>query len=388
MRELSEMLEDAKANPPAPRYTVDDVVVAGRRLRARRRATWSGLAAAAAVVAVAGVITVPRLVGATPSAGPPEVTAAAPVTAGKTDPLRYPKSPWEYAFRGYRAGEFTVNDPYLVTADFQQATVRIGDDVDEIYTDDTKKTVARSEPARNLLLTVYRPGRYDPKQFAGGEPVSVGGKPGLFQADTQIEGDRSPIGGHRGLAWQYATNGWAVLNTLIPDEAGRAGKANLVAVAAGLSGSAAYPATVAMKLREVPPGYRLDAGGRGPDPWNGGNAEGYRSSIRLVKGAASAGRLISSMTDKDDGYVKDIRINLSTYEPKRLPPDGADPAAPYCNTGNAALCYRNLPGGKYTVEIIGSGDTSPEELTQILAAIQVADVDKPATWFPLATATP
>lgn len=381
MRELSEMLTDAKANPPAPRYTVDDVVVAGRRLRTRRRAMGSGLAVAAAVLAVVGVVSVPRLF-----ADPPPSPAAGSGTA--VTPLRYPVDPWEYAFRGYRIGEFTVNDPYLVTADFQQATVRIGDDVDEIYTDDKKKTVARSEPARNLLLTVYRPGRYDPKQFAGGEPVSVGGRPGLFQADTQIEGDRSPIGGHRGLAWQYATNGWAVLNTLIPDEAGRASKANLVAVAGGLSGSAAYPATVAMKLRKVPPGYRLDAGGRGPDAWNGGNAEGYRSSIRLVKGAASAGPLISSMTDKDDGYVKDIRINLSTYEPKQPPPDGADPAAPYCNTGNAALCYRNLPGGRDKFEIIGSGDTSPEELTQILAAIQVADVDRPATWFPLATATP
>lgn len=381
-RELSEMLTEAKAGPPPARYSVDDAVAAGRRLQTRRRAAWSGAAVAAAVVAVATVVSVPRLV-----AGPPPAPPAASQAIAKA-PLDYPAKPWEYAFKAYQVGEFQVHDPFLVTADFQQASVRIGDDVDE-YLTGPGEDVKRTEPAENLLLTVYRPGRYDPKQFAGGEQVTVGGESGLFKERTFIDGDTAMIDNHRGLAWQYAEDAWAVLNTFKSDDAGKAGKAELVKVAAGLSGVPAYPATVAIKLGEIPAGYQLVQGGRAPGYPNGSANEAYRTSLLLAKGKPKASAKLTDAVADDDNVGREIRINLATteYSQKNRPPAGAEDA-PYCNAGNDSLCYRMAPGEKYQVEIIGSGDTSSDELKAILAGITFADVDDPSTWFPLATATP
>ncbi|MFG1607567.1 hypothetical protein [Actinoplanes sp. NPDC049265] len=383
------MLEDAKRNPPAPRYTVDDVVLAGRRLRTRRRAAWTGVAVATAVVAVGAAVGVPRLIMGH-SAGPPAATSQ-PVAARSTpEPLRYPDQVWEYAFTGYRAGEFTVNDPFLVTADFQQASVRMGDDVDEIYAEPPKAgqkpQVARSQPAQNLLLTVYRPGRYSPQQFDGGRSVRVGDRPGLFKEDTELEGGVSPIPGQRGLAWQYQDDGWAVLNTFEPDPDGRISVDDMVTVAAGLHGVKPYPATAAMKLGSVPPGYRLVQGGRAPGYPNGAADEGYRTSLRLAKAPTRTRERLTDAVVADTDSVKDIWVNLSSFPPKEEPPGGSTPGTPYCNSGNPDLCYRVLPGGKYKVEIVGSGDTSSADLKRVLSQLTFADVDQPSTWFPLAAA--
>jgi hypothetical protein len=344
---------------------------------------------------VAGVIGAPRLITNAPSEPPAPAQQAAVPAAVK--PLAYSKSPWEYAFKGYQVGKFTVNEPFTITPDFQQATVRFGDDVEKIYggppaspKPDAKGKngvpdleVVRTEPADTLLLTVYRPGRYDPKPFQGGEKVTVGGKPGLFKEGISVYGDAAMIPGHRGLAWQYADGGWAVLNTNMPDEAGQAGKQQLIDVAAGLGGTKAYPATAAMKLTAVPAGYKLYQGGRAPGYGYGGDSETYRSSLNLVK-QDLPGKLTSPV--EEDNARKNIRINLSTSAAKTDPPKGTDKNAPYCNSGNENLCYRVLPGDKYKIEIEGSGDVSSDELLQVLAGIQIADVDDPASWFRLATA--
>jgi len=379
-RELSEMLTEAKADAPPARYTIDDAVNAGRRLQNRRRAAWSGAAVAAAVVAVATVVGVPRLLTGPPAAPP----APAAASQGATTPVRYPAKPWEYAFKGYQVGEFKVSDPFLVTPDFQQASVRIGDDVDE-YLSGPGGDVRLTEPAENLLLTVYRPGRYDPKQFAGGEQVSVGGKPGLFKEHVFIDGDTSMIDKHRGIAWQYSNDAWAVLNTFKSDDAGKAGRDELVKVAAGLSGVPAYPAEVAIKVGEIPDGYQLAQGGRAPGYPNGSANEAYRTSLLFVKDKPKTSAKLTDAVPDDENVGREIRINVAStaYSQKNRPPAGAE-EAPYCNPGNDSLCYLMAPGGKYQVEIIGSGDTSPDELTAILASIRFADIDKPSTWFPLA----
>ncbi|GLY97868.1 hypothetical protein [Actinoplanes sp. NBRC 103695] len=379
-RELSEMLTEAKAGPPPARFTVDDAVAAGRRLQTRRRAAWSGATVAAAVVAVATVVSVPRLMAGPPTA-PPAPPAASQAAAGA--PLTYPAKPWQYAFESYQVGEFHVNDPFLVTADFQQATVRIGNDVD-VYATDPSDTTPRTEPADNLLLTVYKPGRYSPKQFDGGEQVSVGGKPGLFKERTFIDGDTSMVDEHRGLAWQYADDAWAVLNTYQSDDAKKAGKDALMRVAAGLHGVPAYPAKVAIKVGEVPAGYRLAQGGRGPGYPNGGASESYRTSLLYVKDKPKTTAKLTDAVPDDEQVGREIRINVfpGAHAMKADPPAGAE-QEPYCNPGNDSLCYRKSPGGTFQVEIIGSGDTSSAALKTILASIKFAGSDKPATWFPL-----
>jgi hypothetical protein len=398
--ELSEMLKEAKADAPPPRYNVDDAVAAGRKLQVKRRAAWTGAATAAAVVAVAVGVAVPQLVtrdSAPNQAAPPAAAAAQP-----KQPLAYPESPWEYAFKGYTVGKYKVNDPFLVTANFQQATIRIGDELEEVYDgsatsspktpenpkgvpskDDLK--VAYSAPGSSLLLTVYRPGAFDPKLFAGGAKVSVDGKSGLYKDNVPIDGDGGPDG-QGALAWQYGDDAWAAIYTTQPNDVA---KKDFVKIAEGLSGTKAYPATVVTKLSYLPAGYRLTSGGRGSD-WPNGAPSFQQTNLRLVKGdGEAAGKVTMPVFDNEDSKVQDIRINVfrTDFSEKR-PPAGADATAAYCNSGNSTLCYRMLPGAKWQTEIEGSGKESADELKQVLDGVQFADVDDPSSWYPIESATP
>ena len=398
--ELSEMLKEAKADAPPPRYNVDDAVAAGRKLQVKRRAAWSGGAAAAAVVAVAAAVAVPQMVtrdSAPNPAAPP--AAAAP---SKPQPFVYPESPWEYGFKGYTVGKYKVSDPFLVTANFQQATIRIGDELEEVYDgsaasspktpknpkgvpgkDDLK--VAYSAPGSSLLLTVYRPGAFDPKLFEGGAKVSVDGKSGLYKDNVPIDGEGGPDG-QGGLAWQYEDDAWAAIYTTRPNDVA---KKDFVKIAEGLTGTKAYPATVVTKLSYLPAGYRLTSGGRSSD-WPNGNPSFQTTNLRLVTGdGEAAGKVTTPVFDNEDSKVQDIRINVYRIDfSERRPPKGTDQDAAYCNSGNSNLCYRLLPGGKWQAEIEGSGAESASELKQVLDGVQFADVEKPSSWYPIESATP
>lgn len=52
--ELSDMLLAAKSDPPPARYTADDAVRAGRRLRRRPRVAWAAAVVVGAVLSPAG----------------------------------------------------------------------------------------------------------------------------------------------------------------------------------------------------------------------------------------------------------------------------------------------------------------------------------------------
>lgn len=400
--ELSELLKEAKADAPPPRYDVDDAVAAGRKLQVKRRTAWGAAATTAAVVAVAAAVAVPQLVTgeSAPSRGGQVAGPAAPSASAapaKPQPLTYPDSPWAYAFKGYRVGEYEVSDPFLVTPNFQQATVRIGDETEEVYdgsvTSSSKKgspkkndlTVAYSAPGSSLLLTVYRPGAFAPKLFSGGAAVSVAGKPGLFKKHIPIDGSGGPSG-QAGLAWQYAGNAWAAIYTTRPNDVP---KKDFVAIAAGLSGTAAYPATVVTKLSYLPEGYRLTSGGRASD-WPNGSPAFQRTNLRLVRGDAEAGGTITMpVFDDEESTVQDIRINVYRSDfSERRPPAGADENAAYCNDGNAMFCYRMLPGGKWQAEIEGSGKEPSSELRRVLDGVQFADVEEPSSWYPIESAIP
>lgn len=398
-RELSELLSEAKADPPPPRYGVDDAVAAGRKLQTRRRTAWAGAGSAAAVVAVAAAVAVPQMIPGKPA---PESTAPAATTTKTTPskqasgPVSYPGSNWDYAFKGYTVGQYQVGDPFLVTANYQQARIRIGDELEEVYEGDgipldpdnpkspTNDKVAYSAPGASLLLTVYRPGKFNPKLLSGGTEVTVGGRPGLYKNPVYIDGDQDRRDdGHGTLGWQYADDAWAVIYTAKPNKTSRD---DLVAIAEGLKGAAAYPATVAMKLAYLPSGYRLTSGGRGAD-WPNGAGEFQSTGMRFVKGDDAAPRRPTTpVIDPEDSKVQDLRLSLYTIDfSENRPPAGADGEAPYCKT--STICYRMAPGGKWQAELHGSG-VSQEELKQVLAGLQFADVDDPSSWYPITSATP
>jgi hypothetical protein len=102
---LSDLLETVREDPPAGRYTVDDVVAAGRRRKRRRNTGW----AIAALLAVFAAIGVPQLV-ARPS--------VPPVT-----PLPPKAGPLDLLFSGYRSGDLRVGDPEWVSLTNQLASI-------------------------------------------------------------------------------------------------------------------------------------------------------------------------------------------------------------------------------------------------------------------------
>src|SRR5689334_17882307 len=95
---LSDLLETAREDAPAARYTVDDIVAAGRRRGRRHNAGWA-LAAVAAVMVAIGL---PQIVSRAPDSRP--LPAA---------PTHIPR-PLDLLFKSFKVGSFTIGDPEWV----------------------------------------------------------------------------------------------------------------------------------------------------------------------------------------------------------------------------------------------------------------------------------
>lgn len=164
MKQLSDLLWEAKADAPAPRFDVDDVVAAGRRRKRRRAAAWA--AAAAIVLVTAGVaLVVPR--------GP----AVTPVVT----PTAKAKSFYTFSFRGYAVEGFVVPDPAVFDLDSDTSLIR------------------KAESTRIVgNLVVYKPGV----------------EPRLMEHQKDLKA-APPVSGREAwstgtlLFWKYADNAWA-----------------------------------------------------------------------------------------------------------------------------------------------------------------------------------
>ena len=215
-QKLSDMLTEAKAGGPPPRYSADDVVEAGRRLKRRRRVqVWAGAAAALVVVAVG--VTVPRF-------GGPEPMPAAPVL----NTISYPAGEFAGNLIGFSAEGWTVSGTTMVTPAYEVAVISRPDDVGRVV--------------------VFRPGAFDATEARGAwEAVPVNDRPGFYRDGT--------------LAWEYAQDAWAVVTI-----EGRAqpSREQVAAVAAGVQTGAEQPMRVGVKFGYVPAGYRLASAGEAP----------------------------------------------------------------------------------------------------------------------------
>ncbi|MFI7543691.1 hypothetical protein [Actinoplanes sp. NPDC049599] len=327
-RRLSDLLEAAKADAPAPRYGVEDAVRAGRRLR-RRRAAWA-TAAVAAVVAVAAVIALPRLLP-----GPDFDYAGGDLTA---------------TIQSYEAGPLTVTEAVQVSPGYQIAQV-IGPT--------TKKG---AKPAVRGTVTVFRPGVFDPAGFATGTAVPVGGVTGRSRPDA--------------VAWEYAEDAWAVVRTW----QARLTRAQLIAVAAGLRSTAPRTPTVGFKLTTVPAGFTLDSGGRANDA-TGRSALPNGSYLRLVKGDVSYRNLPDVLADPGPG-VQAVEVRVYPREYGQEVPPAVQPAG-YCRGDR---CYRDSADGKVQIEAAGGPGTSTADLLALVKGATFAVPDDPGTWYPLTSA--
>ncbi|MBG0565316.1 hypothetical protein [Actinoplanes aureus] len=220
MKQLSDLLREAKAEAPPLRLDVDNVVAAGRTRRRRRNTGW----ALGAVVTVAATIAVPQVLARPETRRPPVVaaTSATPSSSPGFFPFRALSQP-------YRVGELRVEEPHQMGVDGSMA--RIERDGEEMG-----------------ALWILPPGV---SNFTWGDGVSLG--------STTVNGRRGEYrragketGGPEYLEWQYA-EGATALVWLSP----RLDHAEGKAVAEAFEPVGDVPATVGFRLGYVPGDYQL-----------------------------------------------------------------------------------------------------------------------------------
>ena len=330
-RKLSDLLEAAKADAPAPRYGVEDAVRAGRRLR-RRRTAWTSVAAAAAVVVIAAVIAVPHLLP-------------------KTN-LDHTAGDLTATIQTYQTGALTVTPAVLVSPGYQIAQI-IGPAA-------TKK---KAGPGVRGTLTVFRPGAFDPAGVATGEAVPIGGVTGRYAWDA--------------VTWEYAPDSWAVARTWSPPLS----RNQLIEAAAGLEFAPAQTPKVGFKLASVPAGFTLDSGGSATGAEGRGSLPDG-SYLRLLKGDVSYRNLTDIVTDPDPVQAIEVRVY-----PRQYGPDVLSAVEPVRSGGCVAgRCYRDSADGKVQIEATGSPGTSAADLLTLVKGVTFAVPDDPGTWYPLTSA--
>jgi hypothetical protein len=363
--ELSDLLQEAKADAPPPRYDASTVVEAGRKLRRRRRSVWAVAGAAVAVAAIA----VPQVLvdghtGSVPAATKPATVA----------PFEYPAGALIGNIKGFQVDGFTVTGTVQVTPGYQIANVLAKNDGggDEIDGSGDRHEVVHAA----AVLAVYRAGAFDPKAFTSGSPVTVNGHHG-FLASYRF-GLFAPA---PAVAWQYADGAWAVVARA---QDGPIDEDQLLDIANGVTSTTPATPTVAFRTTYLPTGFRPTA--TGTVDWQLTAMMPGQSYLELHKGDFAYKNL--TMPVYDDPVVGNRpmpMIQLTVYPAwsgKYTPPAGTPRNSPFCES--QSLCYRATDDGKYQLEANGGGTLPDSELLKIVKGITFADPGNPSTWTPLA----
>jgi hypothetical protein len=337
--------------PPAP-FTIDDLTCAGRR-RVRRRRWLVGSTGAAAVLAVVGTAVALSGTQAPPPATP-VVQPAAPAAKRFTA-----------TFQGYRAGAFRVADPAVVTPGYTSAGVwRDGDHVG--------------------LLTAYRAGVYRPEAAKDPIAVDINGKRGIRYSNDQVLGART--GADRSgptrfgdvrveaLAWEIAADTWATLESFGPE--GDIPAASMRELANRFRTSGDDPARLPYRVGYLPKGYELVQAGT----WGRliDTNDGVLSGSVYHRGApAFAG--MTGIFEFEGPSSAALLISVSKSDP---------PAKDTCGRATATsgvICIREIQVEGFHITVDDrTGNLSGTEVEKVIKSITVADLGKPASWFPAA----
>ena len=380
--ELSDMLANAKADPPPLRYSVEDAIAAGRKRQRRLRAAWAGAGSAAVVVAVAAAVAMPQVIPDRRPVGPaPVAPAASPVPTQRVS-FEYPADEYTGNIASFTVGNLTVTGTVHMTPGYQVAVV-VAQGRGTPIEDENGTTHQMPNDVGNVV--VYRAGVFDPAQFESGEPVSINGAHGYYRAPVKVKPTASnlkfPAQARQvnpALAWEYADNAWAVVSTNANAEIT---KQQLIAVAGKLTSSTPAPVKVGFRLTYVPAGFNLAAAGTSDSnllsPLEG------ESYVRLVKGDFAYKGLTEPARDmflvgKKQLPLIQIAIYPKWYS-KYVAPRGEPVSAAFC--GADSLCYRVTSNGEYDVEVNGGGAVPDAELLKMLKMLKFADPGDPGTWL-------
>jgi len=367
MRDLHELLETAKGDPPPARYGVDDIVAAGRRRR--RRMVTGQIGGAAGLVAVAATTAILLTGGSVVLSPRPPVVAPRPATG--PPPVAIP--PLTFMFDGYRVGKLQVLPPQTVTTSYQSTWIVSG----------------RGDGIRYVgTLTLYRPGVPVPTVFTTGTGVMVNGRPGFANERAQ---DRNGVVNGSGsfaiydtsirvptLAWQYVPGGWAVINGVVeyPHDAGRRLTADdELAIAERFGLGSPSRARMPFRARYLPDGWQVVAvTGRGF------NAEDVRSVTVIYAPPSAAGTdRVRHFTDTGDGPAVVMYIGERDAPPPDAPKKKSTCGSLY--QGDVLRCSWAIPRSHHYVNVHDpSGTLSKEELIRIGEGLVFGNLDKPSTW--------
>ncbi|MCA2217346.1 serine/threonine-protein kinase [Jidongwangia harbinensis] len=379
-RELLDLLlpdgRPAGAVPPAARIALTDetpVTVARQHpdaaRRRRRRWAWPTVAGAAlATAALTAAIGLPQILdrddpgrGADRAGGAPSAAPSAPAKPpAAADPG--PAEPFTFTFSGYRVGRLRVHDPVIVSSAYEIARVTGDGDL-------------------FAYLTVYRPGAFDPEAVAGGERTTVAGRPALQR--TVVRDGSSPNGTQtdRFLAWQYADQRWATVQSHYALENNPAPR-DLRALAERLKPDRAAPAKVPLRMTYVPPGYRpVQVGSRAWASLNGiasADDDNYGGVVFAKSPPEPSGLTAPWETDTDDHLPNRFEILVSPATKR------ARPTAPRCGDD---FCYTWGAGGAAKIDVV-SGQLPDAEMKKILEGLEVPSVTDASRWPDASSAFP
>jgi hypothetical protein len=367
---MHEVVDMATDDGPPLGMSVDDIVASGRRVQRRRR---TGLAAGLAIAAVAAVaVTTTALVTAGPRTGKAAARVAASsspaVTKAAAGPLL--ADPLEFTFSGYSVGPVHVQNPIVAGNAYQIAAVTVDGTTDSRHPGKVSDP-GDAKPRLDATLTLYRPRAYAVQRLAGATSTTVSGHRAL-----KVEHHESFGPWLRTLAWEYAPEAWAVLDSNA-DRADLPTMQQLEATAAALSGAAARPVTVPFRLSYVPAGYDVFAVGdhmTGSLDAVGGPSVTQYSGLFFAKSGLPKTGLQGPYDNMMPGAFE-IMISANT-------PD--TPGTPGCDSGP---CTRLADGGKVIVEVAGNaGSLSQGETMKVLNGIRLTDVHDTGTWVDIRTA--
>jgi len=374
--QVHEMVDLVTSDEPPMRYDTDGIVNAGRRAQKRRRAGWAGVGVFAAVAVVVGAaIAAPTLTNhpaktVTPAATPRPLVSADPFT---------------FTFAGFRAGKFQVQNPIDASSAYQIAAVyEIGRVTQDYPVAPSNNPPVQAKPMLYAYLTLYRPGAFDPNKVVGGHRTVVDGH---VAVEATGPGETLDIT-HSTLAWEYAGNVWAAVDTFSNSSTDPSIQ-NLEVLVAGLQGATPTPETVPFSMSYVPAGYKLVEASTHSMPGLNGIAQArggdYGGAIFAKPALPTTGltQPYGGVDGANPAGSFEVFVVPSKNSNEVLPPGQTPPAAPVCEHG---FCNLWTADGKVQIEVSSGGRLSNSEMSKIAKGIQLANVKDPASWPEVATA--
>jgi hypothetical protein len=267
--------------------------------------------------------------------------------------------PFSFTVRGWKAGRLRVSDPVIVSTAYQMSAVET-----------SEKQVAG-------VLTVFRPGAYDPATLTGAEQTTVGERPAKWHGSYTPPASAGST--NQLLAWQYADDAWALLRIYSVETS----VGELRTLAAGLTMSEATPAKMPFTMSYVPAGYRPVEVAMHTIPTESGVVgihDGDYGGAVFARPAPKPTGLEGPWDPSAEGPIADNFV-IFVVRGETVHRTGT----PQCRE---SFCFLWTGDGRVRIEVVTTGGLPDREAIKILNGMELATVSDDSTWTPTRDAVP